>query len=78
MKRHVSEVAMIAGLLLGGCTPDKEPKSVQYYAEHPEERKTVVAQCKNNPGKYRDDPDCINAETADIRSQGKGPSSVKF
>lgn len=78
MERRVRKAAVVAALLLGGCAPAKEPKSVQYYLEHPEERKTLVAQCKNDPGKYRDDPDCINAETADFRSQGKGPSSVKF
>ena len=76
--KHLSEVAVITVLLLVGCTPANDPKSVKYYAEHREERKTVVAECKNNPGKYRDDPDCINAEAADIRDQGKGPSSVKF
>jgi hypothetical protein len=65
--------AVIVGALamLGGCKPKAEPKTVAYYTANPAERDKVIAECKNNPGKLKDDPDCINANDSAIQGWGK-------
>lgn len=63
---------LAAAALLAACS-QKEPKTVAYYTANPAERDQVVAECKNNPGKLKDDPDCINANDSAIQSWGKKP-----
>ena len=55
---------------LAACS-QKEPKSVAYYTANPAERDQLWAECKNNPGKYKDDPDCINAGDSKVQNWGK-------
>ncbi len=59
-----------AAALVTACS-QKEPKTVAYYTANPAERDKVVAECKNNPGKLKDDPDCINANDSVIQGWGK-------
>jgi hypothetical protein len=61
---------LAAAILVAACS-QKEPKTVAYYTANPAERDKVVAQCKNNPGKFKDDPDCINANDSVIQGWGK-------
>lgn len=60
---------------LFGCEPVPEPKTVSYYEQNEVERNKVRARCRDNPGKYKDDPDCLNAEAAMMRMQGRGKYS---
>ena len=67
--------ALLSGLvvasLLAACG-QKEPKTVAYYTSNPAERDALLAECKNNPGKYANDPDCMNASDSRIQQWGKG------
>jgi hypothetical protein len=60
--------------VLGGCGK-KEPRTVAYYTANEAERAKVVAECKNNPGGLKDDPDCMNASASIIQGWGKKPLS---
>lgn len=69
MKRFSILICISVALLLPGCLDDfKEPKTVQWYTEHPDEREAMVAKCANNPGKYNNNPDCINAKQSKINN----------
>lgn len=68
--RLASLAAFVAATLLSACS-QKEPKTVAYYTANPAERDQLVAECKNNPGKFKDDPDCINANDSVIQGWGK-------
>ena len=61
---------LCAAVLLAACS-QKEPKTVAYYSANPAERDQIVAECKNNPGKFKADPDCINANDSVIQGWGK-------
>lgn len=61
--------AILFLMLLSACTPKPEPKTVKYYLENALERDAVRAECKNNPGALKDDPDCINASVAERRAE---------
>lgn len=65
--------ASLIGLLLSACTPKDEPKTVDYYLKHDAELHKVLNGCKNNPGKYKDDGDCINARQALTVKQATDP-----
>ena len=67
-----SSIALISAAitvtaLLSACTSKPEPKTVDYYVKHEAEWKSVFDECRNNPGKLKDDPDCINAEEASLK-----------
>ncbi|MEB1609826.1 EexN family lipoprotein [Xanthomonas campestris pv. campestris] len=59
--------ALVCGLSLSSQAPAATPKTVTYYAEHNDERKTVLTRCRDNPGELRETPDCVNAERADAK-----------
>ena len=52
-----------------GCSPKADPKTVEYYLANANERNNLLALCANNPGKYKDDGDCINADRAKTKAQ---------
>ena len=62
---------LVAASFLAACG-QKEPKTVAYYTANPAERDAVLVECRNNPGKLKDDPDCINASDSSIQGWGKG------
>lgn len=62
--------SLAAASLLAACG-QREPKTVAHYTANPAEREAVLAECKNNPGKLKDDPDCINASDSLIQGWGK-------
>ena len=49
----------------------KRAGPVPRQSANPAERYQLVAECKNNPGKFKDDPDCINANDSMIQEWGK-------
>ena len=59
--------ALVCGLSLSSQAPAATPKTVAYYTEHNEERKAVLARCRDNSGELRETPDCVNAERADAK-----------
>ncbi|MDY4284354.1 MULTISPECIES: EexN family lipoprotein [Xanthomonas] len=58
---------LTCGLALSSQANANTPKTVSYYSEHGEERKAVLARCRDNPGELRETPDCVNAERADAK-----------
>ena len=63
-KAQALGMAITVTILLSACTPKPEPKTVDYYVKHQAEWQKVFDECRNNPGKLKDDPDCINANQA--------------
>ncbi len=52
---------------LTACSEDntkEETKSRQWYLENKDAMTSKVAQCQNNPGQLKNNPDCINAKAA--------------
>lgn len=43
-----------------------EPRSVSWYADHPQERAQVQLACFDDPGQLGRDPDCLNAQKASV------------
>ena len=72
-------VAIIVTALLSACTPKPEPKTVDFYLTHKAERMKVFDECRNNPGKLKGEPDCINAAEAVLKAQATDPvAPVRF
>lgn len=72
--KAISIVLVLSAMVtLSGCSP-KPPKAkftADEYLARPEQLDAKVKECANNPGDLRDDPDCVNALTAEERrSQG--------
>jgi hypothetical protein len=73
----------IVATALAGCKsennlPTGETKTVEYYKENMEERKSILAECKNNPGEYGNLPNCLNAKAAALADQHGDPSKYRF
>ena len=68
MKRACFFLLISLAVLASGC--QEEAKTVQWYTDHPKERAERLAICQDNPGKYRNDPDCINAKQSFLRNSG--------
>lgn len=58
-------------------TTQATDKTVEYFLAHEEERISTLKTCANNPGDLKDDPVCVNAEAAEIRSMKRG-SNTRF
>lgn len=63
---------LMALLLFGtlvGCSDADESSTVvhdvQYFVTHPDERRSMLDVCRNNPGKLGDDPSCETASAAE-------------
>ena len=56
--------AILAAMLLLGCTPAEEVKTADWYLANIPEMKKMVTKCKNNPGELATTPNCINAMAA--------------
>jgi hypothetical protein len=44
----------------------RDGRTVEWYGRNPYMRMTVLDQCRNDPGRLRNHPDCINAQRADL------------
>lgn len=59
-------ILLLISVVLQGCNKPEPKRTISYYETHKKERKTKVAKCNDDPGRARDDPNCINA----IRVEG--------
>ncbi len=76
MKRHpLIGVSIAAAVITAACNPappaPPAPKTVAYYSEHTAERDARIAVCKNDPGKLKNDPDCVNAAASVMAAWSK-------
>jgi hypothetical protein len=82
MKTTALVLILAFSFMAFGCNKEnkenKEPKTVTYYKEHPEERKVLMKKCSDNPGKYEENPDCINAETAQHQDMWGDPADFRL
>lgn len=69
--------AGVVTTIIIACTPKQEPKTVDYYVDNKEARLARLAECENNVGRLKDDPDCLNAKQAALKLWTK-PSLPKF
>lgn len=71
-------------IFISGCKEEnllskQEVKSVEYYKNNQEERKSVLEECVENPGKYENNPNCKNAKAAELQSySGRDNSNYRF
>jgi hypothetical protein len=56
----------------------EKTRDIEYYYEHPEERKQKLAECHNNPGEKAKTPNCINAGRAEFSSMFKSNKMPKI
>jgi len=71
MKKSILFAVFTAIILsLTGCGSE-EIKTVEYYKIHVDEGKAKIAECKNNPGIMKENPNCINAIAAYRESDTK-------
>jgi hypothetical protein len=76
MHRHpFLGVSIAAAVISAACNPTPPappaPKTVAYYNEHVAERDARLAVCKNDPGKLKGDPDCVNAAASVMAAWSK-------
>lgn len=60
-------------VLLGAAAAQsdvRDGRTVDWYGRNPYVRMTVLDQCRNDPGRLRNHPDCINAQRADLADAG--------
>ncbi len=51
--------------------PPEGQRNVEFYVQHPEMRSRVNRACLNDPGHYRNNPDCFNADQANLESEAR-------
>lgn len=78
MKAFILVLMLSLSFVITGCDSKKEPKSVAYYVDHPEERRAVLKECADNPGQHKDDPDCINAKAASHQDSWGNPEDFRI
>lgn len=54
---------MLTGMLLTACHKEM---TVSYYKTHEKEREAMLQMCHEDPGGMRGNPDCVNAESAQL------------
>jgi len=70
MMRTVLVLSVLTAAL-AACS-NEPTHDVKFYLEHPQERAAKVADCKNNPGEKRLEPNCKNAMEAEHQASFKG------
>ena len=62
----------LAGAALAqGAYPPEGQRTVEFYVQHPDVRNNVNRACLNDPGHYRNNPDCWNAEQANTEAAAR-------
>ncbi len=51
--------------------PPEGQRTVEFYVQHPDVRNNVNRACLNDPGHYRNNPDCWNAEQANTEAAAR-------
>ena len=59
-------LALAAGPAAAQGSPAAEPRTVSWYADHPQARAQVQLACFDDPGRLGRDPDCVNAQQASV------------
>ena len=54
-----------------GASPTEAQRNVEYYVQHPDLRNRVNRACLNDPGHYRNSPDCWNAGQANTEAAAR-------
>jgi predicted Fe-S protein YdhL (DUF1289 family) len=72
MKPRAFSLALLLSLA-GLCGCEREVQSVEWYKEHDAERMEVILECKADPDKLNQTPNCVNAKKAnrEILNAGK-------
>ena len=68
----------LTGCKLESGSPTGETKTVEFYKENKEIRESILKECRNNPGEYRNLPNCKNATAAALADQHGDPSKYRF
>lgn len=58
-------LALAAGPVAAQNSPSA-PRTVSWYADHPQARAQVQLACFDDPGRLGRDPDCVNAQQASV------------
>lgn len=78
MNRLIVVTAVFSIGLIAACSPEPEPKSIQFYIDNPTERTAMLARCKTD-GSKAIETDCARAMSAAIgAAEEKGIGSVDF
>lgn len=51
-------------VLLTACQNNEPTHSVEWFAEHKQERDTTLSACRENPSVLQNTPNCVNAHRA--------------
>ena len=51
--------------------PPEGQRTVEFYVQHPDMRYRVNRACLNDPGHYRNNPDCFNADQANLEAAAR-------
>jgi hypothetical protein len=70
-------VALTAAAALAACTPSAPVHDKAYFVAHADERKSTLAECRNNPGELEKTPNCVNATSADGQAESDRFWAVK-
>jgi hypothetical protein len=68
MKSVTSNMVILVStsLTIFGCSKQEEPaRTVSWFEQHAEERKSVLARCTDDPGHLAQTPNCVNAKQAE-------------
>ena len=67
-------------LTFTGCDKKEEVKTVEWYMapENKAAYEAKLAECRNNPGGLKDDPNCINAATARHKLFARGGTNIEL
>ncbi|HNW02846.1 MAG TPA: EexN family lipoprotein [Burkholderiaceae bacterium] len=77
MKRTL--LAPLISLLMLGCNSRVEDttQTVEWFSKNPNDRKAMLAKCRDNPGELSATPNCVNASVAE-RSAATKTQSLRF
>jgi Tfp pilus assembly protein PilP len=67
----MKKIIFISSVLLALTACAEKEQTVDWYEQNETERKAMIEKCKNNPGRYQNNPNCINAYTASDRLSWK-------
>lgn len=59
-------LTLAAGPAAAQGSPAAGPRTVSWYADHPQARAQVQLACFDDPGRLGRDPDCVNAQQASV------------
>jgi hypothetical protein len=65
-KALVWVACVIEASLLTAC--QKTHQTVEYYKQHRDEREEMLAECRDDLGARRSDPECVNARRAGVEA----------